>query len=71
MDKSFEKAVLHTNTRNIYTHLWNSIIGNTTLNDYYTHPGIKDKQKNLVQWRWAVVRRIIKEVLTQQNGGEK
>lgn len=66
MDCRFEEVVKDANTLKTYPHLAGRIVGDTTLRDHYT--GAEHPEANIVQWWYAVQRRVLSEVRRQGEG---
>jgi len=61
MNRRFCEVVTDPNTRRIYPHLRDRIVGDTTLRDYYRG----NPKDNITQWWYAVQRRVLRAVKRQ------
>jgi DNA-directed RNA polymerase specialized sigma24 family protein len=61
MDYRLDKAIMDFNTRSLYKHLLDSIVGETILCDYYTNP--VRPENNIASWCGDVKKRILPKIL--------
>lgn len=61
MDCKVDDVIEDPNTRAVYAHLLNRLVGQTMLSDYYTIRG--NPEQNIDEWCWSVKRRILPELL--------
>jgi DNA-directed RNA polymerase specialized sigma24 family protein len=61
MDCEVDDVIEDPNTRAVYAHLLNHLVGQTKLSDYYTIHG--NPEQNIDEWCWSVKRRVLLELL--------
>jgi len=61
MDCQVDDVIEDPNTRAVYAHLLNRLVGQTKLSDYYTIHG--NPEQNIDEWSWSVKRRVLLELL--------